>query len=72
MAANKLFLGVSVIILLGRVSIVSADDKLYPSTAVGIDHATEDKKPSTDRMLSLLSQHGLRHPPSLAPTHCCF
>lgn len=57
MAANRLFLGVSVIILPGRVSIVSANDKLYLSTVVGSDHATEDKKPSTDRMLSLLSLH---------------
>lgn len=72
MAAKSLFLVVSVIILPGRVSIVSADEKLYLSTATGTDHATEDKNPSTDRMLNLLSQHELGHPSSPAPTHCCI
>lgn len=78
-AANRLFLGVSVIILSGRVSIVPADGKLYLSTAAGTDHVTEDKKPSTDRMLSLLSRHELEHASFPAHwgqcvlgTHCYF
>lgn len=61
----------AVMILPGSVSLVPADDETSVSTAVGTDHANADKKPSTDRILSLLSLHELGHT-SPASTYHCF